>query len=51
MAESRAIDGMKQRDIAALFNITQSTVSAIGRGAKWKDYANPFLQLIGMIKK
>jgi DNA-binding transcriptional regulator YiaG len=51
VAEIRTIDGMKQRDIAALFNITQSTVSAIRRGAKWKDYANPYLQLIGMSRK
>lgn len=48
VAEIRAIDGMKQRDIAALYNITQSTVSAIRRGAKWKDYSNPWLQLMGV---
>lgn len=51
VAEIRTIDGMKQRDIAALYGITQSTVSAIRRGAKWKDYANPYLQLIGMSRK
>ena len=48
VAEIRAIDGMKQRDIAALYGITQSTVSAIRRGAKWKDYSNPYLQLMGV---
>tara|TARA_R110000868_G_scaffold39383_1_gene137267 strand:- start:3340 stop:3849 length:510 start_codon:yes stop_codon:yes gene_type:complete len=45
VAEIRAIDGMRQRDIAALYGITQSTVSAIRRGVKWKDYSNPWLQL------
>ena len=48
VAEIRAIEGMRQRDIAALYGITQSTVSAIRRGAKWKDYSNPYLQLMGM---
>jgi len=46
VAEIRAIDGMKQRDIAALYGITQSTVSAIRRGVKWKDYGNPYWQLM-----
>ena len=46
VAEIRAIDGMNQRDIAALYGITQSTVSAIRRGVKWKDYSNPYLQLL-----
>lgn len=48
VAEIRAIEGMRQRDIAALYGITQSTVSAIRRGVKWKDYSNPYLQLMGM---
>lgn len=48
VAEIRAIDGMKQRDIAALYGITQSTVSSIRRGVKWKDYSNPWLQLMGV---
>ena len=47
VAEIRAIEGMKQRDIAALYGITQATVSAIRRGVKWKDYSNPYLQLMG----
>jgi len=48
VAEIRAIDGMTQRDIAALYGITQATVSAIRRGVKWKDYSNPWLQLMGV---
>lgn len=47
VAEIRTIEGMKQRDIAALYGITQATVSAIRRGVKWKDYSNPWLQLLG----
>lgn len=46
VAEIRAIEGMKQRDIAALYGITQATVSAIRRGVKWKDYGNPWLGLL-----
>lgn len=48
VAEIRAIEGMRQRDIAALYGITQPTVSAIRRGVKWKDYSNPWLQLMGV---
>lgn len=46
VAEIRAIEGMKQRDIAALYGVTQATVSAIRRGVKWKDYGNPWLGLL-----
>ena len=36
-----------QREIAKLFGITQATVSVIKRGVTWRDYTNPFTQLIG----
>lgn len=48
--EIRAIEGMKQRDIGALYGIAQATVSAIRRGVKWKDYSNPYLQLMKVTK-
>lgn len=41
----------KQRDIAAQFSVTQATVSAIKRGRTWRDYTNPFAQLIGGLNK
>ena len=46
VAEIRAIEGVKQRDIARMYGITQTTVSAIRRGVKWKDYSNMWLQLL-----
>jgi predicted XRE-type DNA-binding protein len=36
----------KQREIAARYSISQSTVSVIKRGLTWRDYQNPFAQLI-----
>lgn len=48
VAEIRAIEGVTQREIAARYGITQATVSAIRRGVKWKDYSNPWLQLMGV---
>ena len=36
-----------QREIAKQFGITQATVSVIKRGVTWRDYTNPFTQLIG----
>lgn len=39
-----------QRDIAARFGISQATVSVIKRGKTWRDYTNPFTQLIGKLK-
>ncbi len=41
----------KQRDIAALFGVSQATVSSIKRGRTWRDYSNPFAQLIGGLTK
>lgn len=46
VAEIRALDGLTQRQIAARYGIAQATVSAIRRGVKWKDYSNPWLQLL-----
>lgn len=40
-----------QRDIAARFGVTQATVSAIKRGKTWRDYSNPFAQLIGGLNR
>jgi hypothetical protein len=48
--EIRDAEG-KQRDIAARYGITQATVSAIKRGKTWRDYSNPFAQLIGGLNK
>lgn len=36
-----------QRAIAARFGVSQTTVSCIKRSKTWKDYANPFAQLLG----
>jgi DNA-binding CsgD family transcriptional regulator len=44
--EIRSLDGLTQRQIAAQYGVSQSTVSAIRRGVKWKDYSNPWLQLL-----
>ena len=41
----------KQRDIAKRFGISQPTVSVIKRGVTWRDYTNPFAQLIGGLNK
>ena len=48
--EIREADGT-QREIAARFGVTQATVSAIKRGKTWRDYSNPFAQLIGGLNK
>lgn len=40
-----------QRDIAKRFGISQATVSVIKRGLTWRDYSNPFAQLIGAVNK
>ena len=49
-AEIREADGT-QREIAARYGITQATVSVIKRGVTWRDYSNPFAQLIGGLNK
>lgn len=49
-AEIREADG-SQREIAARYGISQSTVSVIKRGVTWRDYSNPFAQLIGGLNK
>lgn len=49
-AEVREADGT-QREIAARFGISQATVSVIKRGKTWRDYSNPFAQLIGGLSK
>lgn len=36
-----------QREIAARFGVSQATVSVIVRGITWREYSNPFAQLIG----
>lgn len=36
-----------QREIAERFGISQATVSVILRGITWREYTNPFAQLIG----
>lgn len=48
--EIRNAEG-KQREIAARYGVTQATVSSIKRGATWRDYSNPFAQLIGGLNK
>lgn len=35
-----------QYDIAEQFGVSQPTVSSIKRGRTWRDYSNPFAQLI-----
>lgn len=49
-AEIRDAEGT-QREIAARFGISQATVSVIKRGKTWRDYFNPFIQLIGGLNK
>jgi len=49
VAEIKQAEGT-QRQIAARYGISQATVSCIRRGATWRDYANPFTQLLGGIK-
>jgi hypothetical protein len=49
-AEIRDADGT-QREIAARYGISQATVSVIKRGKTWRDYSNPFAQLIGGLHK
>lgn len=41
----------KQRDIAKQYGVSQATVSVIKRGITWRDYSNPFAQLIGGLNK
>ena len=50
VAEIRDADG-SQRQIAARYGISQATVSVIKRGKTWRDYTNPFAQLIGGLNK
>lgn len=45
----RAAEG-KQRDIAARFGVSQTTVSVIRRGEAWRDHTNPFAGLFGGMK-
>jgi len=40
-----------QREIAKRFGVSQATVSVIKRGLTWRDYNNPFAQLIGATNK
>ena len=47
--EIRQADG-KQRDIAKRYGVSQSTVGGIKNGRTWRDYLNPFAQLIGAKK-
>ncbi len=49
-AEVREADGT-QREIAARYGVSQATVSVIKRGKTWRDYFNPFIQLIGGLNK
>lgn len=49
-AQIREADG-SQREIAARYGVSQSTVSVIKRGVTWRDYSNPFAQLIGGLNK
>lgn len=49
-AEVRDAEGT-QREIAARYGISQATVSVIKRGKTWRDYSNPFAQLIGGLNK
>ena len=48
VAEIRAMTGLPQHEIARRYGVAQATVSAIKRGVKWKDYHNPWAQLMGM---
>lgn len=47
--EIRQAEG-KQRDIAKRYGVSQSTVCSIKRAYTWRDYYNPFEQLIGKTK-
>tara|TARA_R110002126_G_scaffold267214_2_gene410630 strand:+ start:232 stop:735 length:504 start_codon:yes stop_codon:yes gene_type:complete len=47
--EIRQSDG-KQRDIAKRYGVSQTTVNGIKNGRTWRDYLNPFAQLIGAKK-
>jgi hypothetical protein len=49
-AEIREAEG-SQRAIAARYGVTQSTVSVIKRGKTWRDYSDPFAQLIGGLNR
>lgn len=46
----RQADGI-QREIAKRFGVSQATVSSIKRGRTWRDYTNPWTQLIGGLNK
>jgi len=41
----------RQRDIAERFGVSQATVSVILRGITWREYTNPFAQLVGGLNK
>jgi predicted XRE-type DNA-binding protein len=46
LADEIKLASGSQRDIARRYSISQSTVSMIKRGRTWRDYLNPFAQLI-----
>lgn len=48
--EIRQAEGT-QREIAKRFKVSQATVSVIKRGLTWRDYNNPFAQLLGGLNK
>lgn len=48
--EIRQAEGT-QREIAKRFKVSQATVSVIKRGLTWRDYNNPFAQLLGATNK
>lgn len=45
VAEIRGAD-LPQRQLAALYGVSQATISVIKRGMTWRDYSNPFTALI-----
>lgn len=49
VAEIKQAEGT-QRQIAARYGVSQATISSIMRGRTWRDYTNPFTQLLGGIK-
>jgi DNA-binding transcriptional regulator YiaG len=46
VAEIRAAEGISQRELAALYGVSQATVSAIRRGRTWKDHSNPWVRML-----
>lgn len=39
-----------QYEICERFNVSQQTISDIKRGRTWRDYSNPFTQLMGRMR-